>query len=496
MPQPPEACDDGNLDPGDGCGPDCILEEEGRMQLALGARYSCLLNPDGEEPLRCWGDNRSGQMGIVPARGHNQIRALTVGPQREEWSIVQVATGDFHLCALAELNGARRVYCWGRAEDGQTGQPINENWAPCDDTNAWPGDQNGNFEGEPCNNNDDCMNPLICQDRICQPERGGEGMGEDALFCTTQRTQAVKMENQEAIEAVYKVTAGRRHSCALVRLDGRREVVCWGAFEQRQQGIWPEAFGVFDRNSPNPFDGGIPQVDVTAHRVYMQGVEPHFLTSGGDFNCILDVSGRAYCWGANDRGQLGRGSPEEVDPFAEMDPFETGRVWPVNTPERFQTLAAGSSHVCGLSVDMGVFCWGDDRRGQIGQGRRSDDPQYEPLLVPGPIEPALSLSAGGGHTAVIDWSSRETPRTWGDNRWGQSGSGDLEPPYTAIRETFPLNDPERLRGSPLKVAAGERHSCVLGQGGDVVCWGNNDMNQCTGSDGNGDVLMPARVTLP
>ena len=115
----------------------------------------------------------------------------------------------------------------------------------------------------------------------------------------------------------------------------------------------------------------------------------------------------------------------------------------MNTPERFQTLAAGSSHVCGLSVDMGVFCWGDDRRGQIGQGRRSDDPQYEPLLVPGPIEPA-SLSAGGGHTAVIDWSSRETLRTWGDNRWGQSGSGELEPPLHGHPRDVPVNRPRKV----------------------------------------------------
>lgn len=322
------------------------------------------------------------------------------------------------------------------------------------------------------------------------------------MRCTPVRSIPVKMEDQEAVEAVYSVTAGRRHSCALVRLDGRRAVVCWGAYEQRQQGIWPNAFGVFDVNDPDLIPGGGQQgagmIDNTAHQVYMQGVEPHALVTGDDFNCILDVAGRAYCWGANDKGQLGRGAAV-ADPNAVDDPNDTGRVWPVSTEARFQALAAGRDHVCGVSIHMGVFCWGSNARAQMGHGAPVPQIQEEPRMIDQlAASPVMSLAAGGGHTVLLHTDAPEILHSWGDNRWNQMGDPaqangeDFVPPVEV--DDFMAED--RLRSILVRTGAGERHSCALDAAGDVVCWGNNELNQCSAVAGDNEIPEPTRLNFP
>ena len=232
----------------------------------------------------------------------------------------------------------------------------------------------------------------------------------------------------------------------------------------------------------------------------MQGVEPHQLVTGNDFNCVLDVAGRPYCWGVNDRGQLGRGNPNIVDPNAEVDPNELGRVLPVLTEERFQRLAAGRHHVCGVTVHMQILCWGSNTRGQMGRGAPiavEDEIRWHPQEpVDAPAGAVMSLSAGGGHTVVLDGYERDVPRIWGDNRWNQVGNPDFAEPYSIMGFTTPIMADDRLRSSLVRVGAGERHSCAVDLAGDVVCWGNNEMNQCSAFEGDDRLPEPARLTLP
>jgi alpha-tubulin suppressor-like RCC1 family protein len=48
-------------------------------------------------------------------------------------------------------------------------------------------------------------------------------------------------------------------------------------------------------------------------------------------------------------------------------------------------LAAGSTHVCGLASGGAAYCWGDDRYGQLGDGRSGDGVvSTTPVAVPLP----------------------------------------------------------------------------------------------------------------
>ena len=62
------------------------------------------------------------------------------------------------------------------------------------------------------------------------------------------------------------------------------------------------------------------------------------VVAGNQFSSALDTSGVARCWGANDVGQLGRGTASSSEPAGSV----AGGL-------QFDLLAAGDRNVCGLS---------------------------------------------------------------------------------------------------------------------------------------------------
>src|SRR5688572_11533703 len=72
------------------------------------------------------------------------------------------------------------------------------------------------------------------------------------------------------------------------------------------------------------------------------------MSAGANFSCGLTENGTAYCWGLNDKGQLGDGTTS-----TSLKPMK------VATSAKFTTIASGQRHTCALHEDDGVpYCWG------------------------------------------------------------------------------------------------------------------------------------------
>ena len=81
-------------------------------------------------------------------------------------------------------------------------------------------------------------------------------------------------------------------------------------------------------------------------------------SANSGFSCGVVAGGKAYCWGANNRNQLGIAN--NINFVSVPQPVAGGLS--------FTGLRAGGFHVCGLDVSNAAYCWGDNKAGQLGDG--------------------------------------------------------------------------------------------------------------------------------
>lgn len=195
------------------------------------------------------------------------------------------------------------------------------------------------------------------------------------------------------------VTRGTEHGCGLGS-DGR--AYCWGSNRLGQLG---------DDGEATPRSSGTVSVAVATAQTFVG------ISAGANHTCALTRDGEAYCWGLNLTGELGQALVAN-----ECSGFPCSRrPVRVDTSIRFDTLSAGFGHTCGLS-DGTAFCWGRNDRGQLGTSRADDRCDgvacnIAPVRVVG-IERFMSISAGGDHTCGI---ADGIAYCWGSNQYGQLG---------------------------------------------------------------------------
>jgi alpha-tubulin suppressor-like RCC1 family protein len=80
---------------------------------------------------------------------------------------------------------------------------------------------------------------------------------------------------------------------------------------------------------------------------------------GGGHTCVRRNDGGIWCWGKNDRGQIGDGTTEN-------------RTVPVMVLSGAIHVAVGGDHSCAVTSDGGVRCWGYNVRSQLGEGTTMD----------------------------------------------------------------------------------------------------------------------------
>ena len=137
------------------------------------------------------------------------------------------------------------------------------------------------------------------------------------------------------------------------------------------------------------------------------------IDGGLDHTCGLARLHAIYCWGSNQRGQLGDST---------LGPRSTIPVQVV-TPRPLTTLSVGQDHGCGLGVDQRAYCWGRGWNGELGTGH--DHYQVQQVPLPDRVR---SVGAGWFHSCALTF--RGQVLCWGDNSIGQRGTGAYQDPYS------------------------------------------------------------------
>jgi alpha-tubulin suppressor-like RCC1 family protein len=126
------------------------------------------------------------------------------------------------------------------------------------------------------------------------------------------------------------------------------------------------------------------------------------------------------------------------------------------------TSVAGSTSFCALLSDGSVRCWGNDGYGQSGTGAPAS-----PYVTPLPVEP-LGLAFGVSIVAVGDTFAGAVQEgstlLWGDDSVGELGNDAVAPSYTPRLVTG--------LGGATALSLGGEAGCVVIAGA-VSCWGSN-----------------------
>jgi alpha-tubulin suppressor-like RCC1 family protein len=213
------------------------------------------------------------------------------------------------------------------------------------------------------------------------------------------------------------------------------------------------------------------------------------IAAGGAHACaIYNTAGQVYCWGENDRGQLGNGTniDSSVPVAVDMSGLLSGLT--------VKKVAAGFAHTCVIAgvanstASDAVYCWGAGDKGQLGNGSVADS--NVPVAVGGAL---MSLSAGevvgevyaGFATTCAVVVSGGATYCWGDNDEGQYGNNTTTSSNTPVLMVSSWDNVSDL-------AIGMNHTCaVLNMM--VLCSGAGADGQL-GNQSNNDSLTP--VTVP
>jgi alpha-tubulin suppressor-like RCC1 family protein len=313
--------------------------------------------------------------------------------------VVQIATSNSDGYALT-TSGA--VWAWGVGSYGELG----DGKTPPYDTGAVQVQFPAGVKIA------SLANPMPFDGALAIDSRGhvwGWGLNADGDLCLSGLTEL--RPRQIALNGVTIASGARTHSL----FDSHGRVYACGDGEDGVLGNGATT------SSPSPARVvGLPSGErVTA------------LTSSWEGSGALLSSGAYYDWGYNAAGQLGNGNttdsslPVEVKLPAEVRQVFQGGSGATNG-QTIAVLANGS-----------VWAWGNNKKGQLGDGTRTDSDTPVPVSVPAHVT-FLKVNSGGYSCYAIDRSGRLW--AWGGNDNGQLGTGngvriETEPVDIGIRLT-------------------------------------------------------------
>ena len=342
--------------------------------VSAGEGFSCALRRDGA--AFCWGSNDHGELG-------SGARAEATSPAAVATALkfASVSTGSTFTCALT-TDG--KPYCWGNAG------------ADDEDRVVVPGDRIERRVPSAVPGNLTFASLSAGGRHACGVTTAGVaycwGDNEDGQLgdgTTTTREAPVPVASGVRFRSI---SAGLLHSCGLA-LDGR--AYCWG------NNAWG-AIGSGPAGPKHPMPVAV-------------GGSLRFttLSAGSLYTCAVSTTDAGYCWGYNEYNALGDGSTK---PATEPRAVASGH--------RFRSIVASRTAsrpvTCGLTVEGQALCWG---WGSESLGRPDPDDGSRPEPIMGALR-FRAISVGFSHVCGVESSG--SVYCWGDNRYGQLGDGAKE----------------------------------------------------------------------
>jgi alpha-tubulin suppressor-like RCC1 family protein len=393
----------------------------GVLAVAASADHTCAVTSGGA--VWCWGYNVNGELGD----GTTTQRLTPVAVSGLGSGVVAVAAGGpwaySHTCAVTS-GGA--VQCWGYNYYGQLGDGTQTR-------RTTPTAVSGLSSG--------VVAVAAGANHTCAVTNGGavwcwgeNAYGQMGDGTNTWRWTPTAVSGMGS--GVVAVTGGASHTCAVT---GGGALSCWGGNFNGELGDGTQTTTRLSPVAVSGLGNGVAAV-----------------AAGGYHTCAVTSGGALRCWGNNDFGQLGDGTP-------------ASRLTPVTVSglgSGAAAVAASSTHSCGVTSGGAAQCWGDNAYGQLGDGTRTR--WLTPVTVSGLGSGVTAVAASPRHACAV--TSGGAVSCWGYNYYGQLGDGTTTERLTPVGVTG-------LGSGVAAVATGSSHSCAVTSGGAARCWGDNAYGQ-------------------
>jgi alpha-tubulin suppressor-like RCC1 family protein len=298
------------------------------------------------------------------------------------------------------------------------------------------------------------------------PNSACGGVGQACCATATACTAGGSCESGTCQACVTEVAVGRRFACVIER---DHTVWCSGDNTVGQLG-----FGIAGVPSATP-----TQVHDTTSSAITDAIA---IGAGRAHACAIRTGGTVWCWGENDNGQIGNATTSP----SVLSATQVVKVGSVPLTDIVE-LSGSYDHTCARDSSGGVWCWGINSGGELGDGTTTGRNTAAPVLVAAggaPFTGAIAIEMGGKYACARKANGEAW--CWGRNDDGQFGDN------TRTSRLVP-----GLLATTSSVGAGMFHACYVNADTTITCAGWNGFARLGLGSGagyfGGDSLVPTQV---
>lgn len=346
-----------------------VLSGKTILSITAGNNHTCVIASDNLP--YCWGRDAESQLGNGATTGiqDSPVAVDTTGVLSGK-TVSSISAGVHHTCVIASDNLA---YCWGYDFDGELGNgaPFGDQASPVavDTTGVLSGKTILSIDAggyQTCAIASD--NLLYCWGLDAQGQVGDGGSATNQASPVAVNTAGVLSG-----KTILSIVGGAYHTCAIA---SDNLLYCWGRDDEGQLGNGAATTG--NQQSPVTVD----TTGALSGKTILSG------SGGGYYTCVKASDNKAYCWGADDEGQLGN----DIALSGQTIPVAVD-VSNVLAGKDIVSVYAGFAQSCAIASDNLAYCWGNDASGQLGNGSITER-KPTPIAVNLMFSSTLSVQTG------------------------------------------------------------------------------------------------------